>query len=65
MIDKGGTAIPTQYFRNLGNGVFITEAICRCYTTEPNTTGTIYCPLHGEMRKLNGVVEVIKPLQLT
>lgn len=56
---EGGTAIPTHVYINLGFGNYLCSPICRCYITEPNTAGTIYCPLHGEMYKINGVVEPI------
>lgn len=55
-MDNGGTAIQTHQYKNLGNGVFIYEPICRCYVTEPNTAGTIYCPMHGGMYKRNIIV---------
>ena len=59
MINNSATAIQTHQYRGLGNGVFVLEPICRCYVVEPNTAGTIYCPLHGEMHKSNGVIKPV------
>ena len=58
MNDDYGTAIPTHVHRKVGN-MIIKEPICRCATAEPNTAGTIYCPAHGEMWKLNGMLQPV------
>ena len=58
MNENTGTAMPTHYFRKVGNIIY-RVSICRCSTAEPNTAGTIYCPLHGEMWKLNGTIKPV------
>ena len=58
MDNNDTTAVPTHYYRQIGN-LIIQTPICRCYTTEPNTAGTIYCPLHGEMWKQNVIIKPV------
>lgn len=46
------TAKPTHRWRQIGPNTLVYEPICTCFDDTKDTSGEIWCPLHGKLHKL-------------